>query len=50
VEQVSAHRELTVGELAARSGVSVSALHFYERKALIASRRPRRLLAPGGRP
>jgi MerR family transcriptional regulator, redox-sensitive transcriptional activator SoxR len=31
--------ELTVGELAARSGVAISALHFYERKGLIASRR-----------
>jgi MerR family redox-sensitive transcriptional activator SoxR len=32
-------RELTVGEVAARSGVSVSALHFYERKGLIRSHR-----------
>ncbi|MFI0424741.1 redox-sensitive transcriptional activator SoxR [Spongiactinospora sp. 9N601] len=31
--------ELTIGELAARSGVSVSALHFYERQGLITSRR-----------
>ncbi len=31
--------ELTVGELSARSGVAVSALHFYERKGLISSRR-----------
>lgn len=31
--------ELTVGQLAERSGVSVSALHFYERQGLIASRR-----------
>ncbi|MEY9870981.1 MerR family redox-sensitive transcriptional activator SoxR [Streptacidiphilus sp. MAP12-33] len=31
--------ELTVGELAARSGVAVSALHFYETKGLISSRR-----------
>lgn len=31
--------ELTVGQLAARSGVAVSALHFYERQELIASRR-----------
>jgi MerR family redox-sensitive transcriptional activator SoxR len=30
---------LTVGQLARRSGVSVSALHFYERRNLIASRR-----------
>jgi MerR family redox-sensitive transcriptional activator SoxR len=32
-------RELTVGEVAARSGVAVSALHFYERKGLIQSHR-----------
>lgn len=32
-------RELTVGELAVRSGVAVSALHFYESKGLIKSRR-----------
>ncbi|WP_169735573.1 redox-sensitive transcriptional activator SoxR [Luteimonas huabeiensis] len=32
-------RELTVGELAARSGVAVSALHFYEKKGLIRSLR-----------
>ncbi|MDH2425525.1 redox-sensitive transcriptional activator SoxR [Sphaerisporangium sp. TRM90804] len=31
--------ELSVGELAERSGVSVSALHFYERQGLISSRR-----------
>jgi MerR family transcriptional regulator, redox-sensitive transcriptional activator SoxR len=31
--------ELTVGQLAARSGVAVSALHFYERQGLITSRR-----------
>lgn len=33
------HKELTVGQLAARSGVTVSALHFYERQGLIKSRR-----------
>jgi MerR family redox-sensitive transcriptional activator SoxR len=33
--------ELTVGDVAARSGVSVSALHFYERKGLIRSGRTR---------
>jgi MerR family redox-sensitive transcriptional activator SoxR len=33
------HEELSVGELAARSGVSVSALRFYEREGLISSRR-----------
>lgn len=32
-------RELSVGQVSARSGVAVSALHFYERKGLIASRR-----------
>ncbi|GFG55622.1 redox-sensitive transcriptional activator SoxR [Mycolicibacterium agri] len=31
--------ELTPGELAARSGVAISALHFYERQGLIISRR-----------
>lgn len=31
--------ELTVGELATRSGVAVSALHFYEREGLLTSRR-----------
>ena len=30
-------QELTVGELAARSGVAVSAIHFYETKGLIKS-------------
>jgi len=33
------HGELTVGQLAERSGVAVSALHFYERQELISSRR-----------
>jgi MerR family transcriptional regulator, redox-sensitive transcriptional activator SoxR len=32
-------RELTIGELSARSGVSQSALRFYERKGLIAAQR-----------
>lgn len=32
-------KELTVGQLAERSGVAVSALHFYERQGLIKSRR-----------
>ena len=32
-------RELGVGQLSARSGVAVSALHFYEAQGLIASRR-----------
>ncbi len=31
--------DLTIGELAARSGVSASALRFYERRGLIESRR-----------
>ncbi len=31
--------ELTVGQVAARSGVAVTALHFYEEKGLISSRR-----------
>ena len=31
--------ELTVGEVARRTGVAVSALHFYERKGLIRSER-----------
>lgn len=36
--QSPAH-ELTVGQVAERSGVAVSAIHFYEAKGLIASRR-----------
>ena len=32
-------QELTPGQLASRSGVAISALHFYEREGLIASRR-----------
>jgi MerR family redox-sensitive transcriptional activator SoxR len=32
-------KELTVGQVAARSGVAVSALHFYEAKRLIQSHR-----------
>ncbi len=31
--------DLSVGEVAARSGVAVSALHFYERRGLIRSHR-----------
>jgi MerR family transcriptional regulator, redox-sensitive transcriptional activator SoxR len=34
-------KALTVGELAGRSGVAVSAVHFYERKGLIAGWRSR---------
>jgi MerR family redox-sensitive transcriptional activator SoxR len=32
-------KELTAGELAARSGLAVSAVHFYEARGLIAGRR-----------
>ncbi|WP_191061637.1 redox-sensitive transcriptional activator SoxR, partial [Geminicoccus harenae] len=32
-------RELSVGEVAERSGVAVSTLHFYEARGLIRSRR-----------
>lgn len=32
-------RELSVGEVAKRSGVPISTIHFYERKKLISSRR-----------
>ena len=40
VSHVSLRRiELTPAELAARAGVAVSALHFYEREGLIESRR-----------
>ena len=35
----SVAREITVGQLAARSGVAVSALHFYEARGLIFARR-----------
>jgi MerR family redox-sensitive transcriptional activator SoxR len=35
----SAAREITVGQLAARSGATVSALHFYEARGLISARR-----------
>ena len=38
-EQAVASGELTVGQVAARSGVAVSALHFYEAQGLISSRR-----------
>ena len=33
------HKELSVGQLSARSGVAVTALHFYEAKGLIKSNR-----------
>lgn len=35
------NRQLTVGEVASRSGVAVSTLHFYESKGLIQSERNR---------
>ncbi|BBK41559.1 transcriptional regulator [Allostella vacuolata] len=38
-QQAAANTELSVGEVAQRSGVAVSALHFYESKGLIRSRR-----------
>ena len=41
-ERARGRMELTVGELAARSGVAVSALHFYERQGLLTSRRTAR--------
>lgn len=37
--KLRARDPLTVGEVAARSGIAVSALHFYESKGLIASTR-----------
>lgn len=37
--KVMEQTELTPGDMALRSGVAVSALHFYEREGLIASRR-----------
>lgn len=39
--QAASHeiRELSVGQLSARSGVAVSALHFYESQGLVTSRR-----------
>nr|ABP44402.1 putative transcriptional regulator, MerR family [Mycolicibacterium gilvum PYR-GCK] len=39
VEVMEWPHELTPGDMAARSGVAVSALHFYEREGLITSRR-----------
>src|SRR5687767_10117464 len=38
-EPVAARAPLSVGELAQRSGVAVSTLHFYESKGLISSQR-----------
>ena len=39
VQVMDRAQELTPGEMALRSGVAVSALHFYEREGLITSRR-----------
>jgi MerR family redox-sensitive transcriptional activator SoxR len=39
VDEDSLHAPLTVGEVAQRSGMAVSAIQFYEKKGLIASRR-----------
>jgi MerR family redox-sensitive transcriptional activator SoxR len=39
VDADTLHAPLTVGEVAQRSGVAVSTIHFYEAKGLIASRR-----------
>ena len=39
MDEVAVPAELSVGELAHRSGVSVSALHFFERQGLLTSRR-----------
>lgn len=39
--QLQQRGDLSVGEVAARSGVAVSALHFYETKGLVHSRRNR---------
>jgi MerR family transcriptional regulator, redox-sensitive transcriptional activator SoxR len=38
-DRMGTHETLSVGELAARSGVAVSALHFYERQGLLCSLR-----------
>jgi MerR family redox-sensitive transcriptional activator SoxR len=35
--KIDRHRPLSVGEVAARSGIAVSALHFYEAQGLIGS-------------
>ncbi|MFJ6326239.1 MULTISPECIES: redox-sensitive transcriptional activator SoxR [unclassified Rhizobium] len=41
IEPGQVSKLLTVGEVAARSGVAVSALHFYEARGLIESQRSR---------
>lgn len=37
IETIGFSRELGVGEVAARSGVAISAIHFYEAKGLLTS-------------
>lgn len=37
--QIDIHRELAVGEVARRSGVAVSTIHFYEAKGLLSASR-----------
>lgn len=39
IDDSSVQHELSVGEVAERSGVAVSALHYYEAEGLISSRR-----------
>ncbi|MBE8595994.1 redox-sensitive transcriptional activator SoxR [Xenorhabdus sp. BG5] len=38
-QDIDFHRDLTIGEVSKRSGVAISALHFYESKGLIKSSR-----------
>lgn len=38
-EKITDHQNLSVGQVAKRSGLSVSTLHFYESKGLLASQR-----------
>lgn len=38
-KKIDSNRAMTVGEVAKRSGVAVSAVHFYEQKGLISSSR-----------
>ncbi|MFJ3006830.1 redox-sensitive transcriptional activator SoxR [Pseudomonas fluorescens] len=38
-ERITDHQNLSVGQVAKRSGLSVSTLHFYESKGLLASQR-----------
>lgn len=39
IDPAAVHKELSVGELAERSGLAVSAIHFYEARGLIRGRR-----------